>query len=121
MRLGFREIGMLISGGRPDLVPIIIGRNTGNLKRDSTKAGQWVCQQSTERTKTMDNKKMILFISDKMGIAAALVRTAGIAVGNQEVFMEDGQAVAITLEAAGTELRRCRNVAEAYLQRKQQE
>ena len=69
----------------------------------------------------MDNKKMILFISDKMGIAAALVRTAGIAVGNQEVFMEDGQAVAITLEAAGTELRRCRNVAEAYLQMKQQE
>lgn len=77
--------------------------------------------ESTERTKTMDDKKMILFISDKIGIAAALVRTAGIAVGNREVFLEDGQALAITLEAAGAELRRCRNVAEAYLQKKQQE
>lgn len=61
---------------------------------------------------------LVLFIVDKMGIASALVRTAGMAVGNQEIFMEDGQAVAITLEAAGTELRRCRNVAENYLQRK---
>lgn len=67
----------------------------------------------------MDAKKVILFAGDKMGIAAALVRTAAIAVENKEVFLEDGQAVAVTLEAAGTELRRCRNVMEAYLQRKE--
>lgn len=67
----------------------------------------------------MDAKKVILFAGDKMGIAVALVRTAAIAVENKEVFLEDGQAVAVTLEAAGTELRRCRNVMEAYLQRKE--
>ena len=66
----------------------------------------------------MDAKKAILFGGDKMGIAAALVRTAAIAVENKEVFMEDGQAIAVTLEAAGTELRRCRNVMESYLHRK---
>lgn len=66
----------------------------------------------------MDEKKIILFASDKMGIAAALVRTAAIAAENKEVFMEDGQAVATTLEVAGTELRRCRNVLESYLHRK---
>ncbi len=66
----------------------------------------------------MDAKKVILFAGDKMGIAAALVRTAAIAVENKEVFLEDGQAVAVTLEAAGTELRRCRNVMEAYLHKK---
>lgn len=66
----------------------------------------------------MDAKKVILFAGDKMGIAAALVRTAAIAVENKEVFLEDGQAVAVTLEVAGTELRRCRNVMEAYLHKK---
>lgn len=66
----------------------------------------------------MDAKKAILFVGDKMGTAAALVRTAAIAVENKEVFVEDGQAIAVTLEAAGTELRRCRNVMESYLHRK---
>lgn len=65
----------------------------------------------------MDEKKMILFASDRMGTASALVRTAAIAAENKEVFMEDGQAVATTLEVAGTELRRCRNVMESYLHR----
>ena len=66
----------------------------------------------------MDAKKAILFVGDKMGIAVALVRTAAIALENKEVFVEDGQAVATTLEVAGTELRRCRNVLESYLHRK---
>ena len=66
----------------------------------------------------MDAKKAILFVGDKMGSAVALVRTAAIAVENKEVFVEDGQAVATTLEVAGTELRRCRNVLESYLHRK---
>ena len=66
----------------------------------------------------MDAKKAILFVGDKMGIAVALVRTAAIAVENKEVFVEDAQAVATTLEVAGTELRRCRNVLESYLHRK---
>ena len=66
----------------------------------------------------MDAKKAILFVGDKMGIAVALVRTVAIAVENKEVFVEDGQAVATTLEVAGTELRRCRNVLESYLHRK---
>ena len=69
----------------------------------------------------MNETKMVLFAGDKIEIAAALVRTAAIAVENKEVFLEDGQAVAVTLEAAGTELRRCRNVMEFYLQVKQQE
>ena len=66
----------------------------------------------------MNGKKVILFASDRIGIASALVRTAAIAVENKEIFMEDGQAIAATLKVAGTELRRCRNVMEAYLQRK---
>ena len=40
---------------------------------------------------------------------------------SKDIFMADGRAVAATLEVAGTELRRCRNVMEFYLQVKQQE
>ena len=67
----------------------------------------------------MNETKMVLFAGDKIEIAAALVRTASIAIESKDIFMEDGRAIAATLEVAGTELRRCRNVLESYLQRKQ--
>ena len=67
----------------------------------------------------MNDTKMILFAGDKIEIAVSLVRTAAIAVESKDIFMEDGRAIAATLEVAGTELRRCSNVMEAYLQRKE--
>ena len=66
----------------------------------------------------MNDTKMILFAGDKIEIAVSLVRTAAIAVESKDIFMEDGRAIAATLEVAGTELRRCRNVLESYLHRK---
>lgn len=74
-----------------------------------------------EKIKIMNETKMVLFAGDKIEIAAALVRTAAIAIESKDIFMADGRAVAATLEVAGTELRRCRNVMEFYLQVKQQE
>lgn len=69
----------------------------------------------------MHETKMVLFAVDKIEIAAALVRTATIAIESKDIFMEDGRAIAATLEVAATELRRCRNVMEFYLQVKQQD
>ncbi len=54
----------------------------------------------------MNETKMVLFAGDKIEIAAALVRTAAIAIESKDIFMADGRAVAATLEVAGTELRR---------------
>lgn len=61
----------------------------------------------------MGDKDILFSVSDKLGIIAALVKTADLAVGNLEYFGVDGQSVAILLDIAGARLQECRDLLEA--------
>lgn len=61
----------------------------------------------------MGDKDILFSVSDKLGIIAALVKTADLAVGNLEYFGVDGQNVAILLDIASARLQECRDLLEA--------
>ena len=61
----------------------------------------------------MGDKDILFSVSDKLGIIAALVMTADLAVGNLDYFGVDGQSVAILLDIAGARLQECRDLLEA--------
>ncbi len=56
----------------------------------------------------MGEKEIKLSVNDKLGIVAALLKTANIAIGNLECFGPDGQGIAITLDIAHERLDECR-------------
>lgn len=58
----------------------------------------------------MEEKEILMSINDRLGIIAALIKAANIAVGNMEYFTEDGQSIAIILDIASTRLEECRRL-----------
>lgn len=56
----------------------------------------------------MEEKEIRMAVNDNLGIVAALIKIADIAVGNIEYFGEDGQSVSILLGVASAELKKCR-------------
>lgn len=58
----------------------------------------------------MEEKEILMSINDRLGIIAALIKAANIAVGNMEYFTEDGQCIAIILDIASTRLEECRRL-----------
>lgn len=56
----------------------------------------------------MEEKEIRMSVNDNLGIVAALIKIADIAVGNIEYFGEDGQSVSILLSVASEELKECR-------------
>lgn len=58
----------------------------------------------------MDEKDIKLYANDKLGIVAALLKTANMAIDNTDYFGEDGGSVATTLDIANTELNKCRRL-----------
>ena len=58
----------------------------------------------------MEEKNILMSVTDKLGIAIALIKTANLAIGNTEYFRSDGQGIAITLDMANEELEDCRKL-----------
>ena len=56
----------------------------------------------------MEEKEKIMSVNDSLGVVAALIKIADIAVGNIEYFGEDGQSVSILLSVASEEVMECR-------------
>lgn len=67
----------------------------------------------------MEDKKLIMSVDDKLGVAIALIKTANLAVGNMEYFGADGQSVAITLDMASMELEDCRELLNPLVKEKE--
>lgn len=58
----------------------------------------------------MEEKEIKLTVSDKLGVATALVKTVSLAIGNMECFGTAGQSVAVALDIAEEKLRECRKL-----------
>lgn len=58
----------------------------------------------------MEEKKILVFVNDKLNIVKALIKTADLAIGNTEYFGADGQGIAITLDIVSEELEDCQEL-----------
>ncbi len=66
----------------------------------------------------MEEKEIKLTVSDKLGVATALVKTVSLAIGNMECFGMDGQNVAIVLDIAESKLVECRKLLSSLDEKK---
>ena len=60
----------------------------------------------------MEGRETLVSLCDKLLMAMAFIETCGLAVGNREFFEENGQSIAMTLDAAAGYLRECRTILE---------
>jgi len=67
----------------------------------------------------MEEKEIRLTVSDKLGVASALVQTVSLAVGNMECFGTAGQSVAIVLDIAESKLVECRRLLNSLDEKKE--
>lgn len=66
----------------------------------------------------MNEKKMLLFVADKLKHVTALLDTASIAVGNIEYFERTGQNIALSLDIAIIELKKYHRILETIIKHK---
>lgn len=60
----------------------------------------------------MDGRSTLIPLCDKLLMITAFIETCSLAVGNREFFEENGQSIAVTLDAAGRYLKECRAILE---------
>lgn len=63
----------------------------------------------------MEDKTTLIRINDKLGITEALMKTANLAIANEEYFGSDGQKIAIVLDAISESLEECRRLLSSLI------
>lgn len=63
----------------------------------------------------MEDKTTLIRINDKLGIAEALMKTANLAIANEEYFGSDGQKIAIVLDAISENLEECHRLLNSLI------
>lgn len=66
----------------------------------------------------MEQKKILLYVCEKIHTIQAQIQTVSWAAGNRELLGDAPQSISLTLDAIGAELENCRRILEVLVDRK---